>query len=167
MAPAATVSAPEKTRPPVPNLATIEAMPRGATTRDYLLNLVRENIHRCTPGRGSAEQFLIEYLFSRTRSKYDLNIPMDAARQQLAARYAETFDAYRRKPTWTRAERDEIMELMLRASRDQLTQGGVYIGMIAAFNRFYQGGGCPFDTVPESEYRLPVFADVKTPATQR
>jgi type IV secretion system protein VirD4 len=159
--------APVRTRAPVPNISAIDDMARGAGTRDYLLTFVQVNINLCAPGQGEKERQLIGYLFFRARDKSDFNRSSDPSRAKLLAQYRALFEMYARKPNWSRSDREEILELMLRSTHDNFATGTAGEAIDAAINRFYQGGGCPFDTVAENEYLPPVYADAKSLAAQR
>jgi hypothetical protein len=56
-----------------------------------------------------------------------------------------------RSSSWTRAERQEVFNLVLTVVHDDgvsFTQEKQKV-----FELLYTDGGCPFDTVPEAEYQ--------------
>jgi hypothetical protein len=138
-------------------------MPAGQATRDYLISLMRQNANRCAPGHGGEELKLMNHLAHWAMSKRE-DVPAQGLRTTTAERYMVIFRQYLAKPSWTRSEREEVFELILRTIRENyfLRQGTA-----PSFERLYANGGCPFNTVPESDYLPPVFADAETISVRR
>jgi type IV secretory pathway TraG/TraD family ATPase VirD4 len=154
---------PVKTRPPVPDLNAAGAMPAGGATRDYLISLMRENADRCAPGHGAQELKLMNHLAHWAMSKAE-DTPAQGVRTTSAERYGAVFRQYLSKPSWTRAEREEVFELILRTIRENYS---LRQGTAPSLERLYANGGCPFDTIPEADYLPPVLADTRAISVQR
>jgi type IV secretion system protein VirD4 len=156
---------PRKARPPVPNEAAMASIGRGIATRDYLLKLMGENMNRCAPGHGQEEEQLMNYLFTSLLHKR-----IDRSAREPAfpdsVNHARLFDEYLRKPTWTRSEREKVLELITVIFHENFVIPDTVKGTETAFARFYQGGRCPFDTVSESDYLPPVYADAQAMSAQ-
>jgi type IV secretion system protein VirD4 len=156
---------PRKARPPVPNESAMASIGRGMPARDYLLKLMRENMNRCAQGHGQEEQQLMNYLFTSLLHKR-----IDRSAREPAfpdsVKHSLLFDEYLRKPTWTRSDRQQVLELITLIFHANFVIPDTVKGTETAFARFYEGGGCPFNTVPESDYLPPVYADAQTMSAQ-
>jgi type IV secretory pathway TraG/TraD family ATPase VirD4 len=154
---------PVKTRPPVPDLNAASAMPAGAATRDYLISLMRQNANRCAPGHGAQELKMMNHLAHWAMSRGE-DTPAQGFRTTSAERYMVVFRQYLSKASWTRAEREEVFELILRTIHENYS---LRQGTAPSLERLYANGGCPFDTVAEADYLPPVLADTRTNSIQR
>ena len=112
---------PVKTRL-VPDPNTARYMPAGPGTRDYLISLMRQNANRCAQGRGAEELKLMNHLATWAMSKRE-DVPAQGIRITTAERYMTVFRQYLSKPSWTRTERDEVFELILRTLQENYSLG--------------------------------------------
>jgi type IV secretory pathway TraG/TraD family ATPase VirD4 len=148
-----TPAAPVRTRLPVPDPRTVKYMPDGAGTRDYLISLMRQNANRCAPGHGAEELKLMNHLAHWAMAKRE-DVPAQGLRTTTAERYMVVFRQYLSKPSWTRAERDEVFELILRTIHENYF---LLQGTAPSLERLYANGACPFNTVSEADYVPPSF----------
>lgn len=156
-----TPARPVHIRPPVPNSQASGAMPRGDATRDYFLNLIRIQIPECATGHGKAEHDLIENLIYWATVKALPVLGQGATRVPEEKRLAAGFDMYLRMPIWGKGNHQEILALIIRSLKGNYNTAAISIGTANVLNRFYEGGGCPLDTVPEANYQPPLYVDAK------
>ena len=64
------------------------------------------------------------------------------------------FRQYLSKPSWTRAERKEVFELILATIHENYF---LLQGTAPSLERLYAKGACLFNTVSEADYRPPSF----------
>jgi hypothetical protein len=149
------------TRRPVPNKSALDGLPAGIATRDYLLSLMRENTNRCAPGHGQEEEALMNYLFDGVlANRHDRNVLRVSSDAGLNS--SLQLDTYFGKPAWTRKERAEVLDIIVRIYQENFVAPSTINATRAAFSRFYERGGCPFDTVSEADYVLPAYSEMPT-----
>ncbi len=156
---------PERMRAPVPNMPSIYKAHYGAEARDYLLQLARDNARLCTSSHAGEEQKLITYLVMSALDKKEFvlskNPDVGLAKQ---SRFEALFQRYMSEPRWTKDEREEVFELVIRGVRENFASRAMQVYDGEAIARLYQNGtACPFGEVPEQDYLAPVYADMKIP----
>jgi hypothetical protein len=130
-------------------------MAAGAQTRDYFVQLMRDNANLCAVGKGEYERLLMERL-AQWASKSRVG-QMDVTKvKDYQARFSPYFA---RRDNWSRRDRQEVFELILRALKED---GGYNFNtqVFTALNIFYDKGGCPFDVVSEADYQ-PLYGSDK------
>ena len=156
---------PQRMRAPVPSRAEIDRAHYGAEARDYLLQLARDNVNLCTPSHAAEEQKLITYLVAGALEKQEFVLsPNPDVQIEKQNRFEALFQRYMREAQWTKDEREEVFELVVRGVKENFASRAMQLYDQNAIARLYQNGAaCPFGQVPEKDYLPPNYADIKIP----
>jgi type IV secretion system protein VirD4 len=150
--------APVRTRLPVPDDGAAKSLAAGAESRDFLINLMRENRNLCSPGQDDAEHALMVHLAAWASAKSGVLALVNPPLKQLRDSYHVQFEKHLAEPRWDRAQREEVFELTLRTLRANAASGALWTSIEKVLNRLYDAGTCPFDTVAASYYLPPSYA---------
>jgi hypothetical protein len=149
-------------RPPVPSMKAAQAMARGHSSRNYFVQLVRDNVNRCAIGHGLKEKTLIGHLLYFADEKREFVSKSGQLLVPDAKKYKSELVRLLNLPEWTRSDREQVLETVLRA-----LEHNVALNVEEVLDRFYWIDRCPFDVVSENEYQAPNYSDVFPPSRQR
>jgi hypothetical protein len=142
------------TRTALPDRNSVMAVPPTQATRDYLISVIRANLNLCAPGHGAGEAKAVGELFSFIALRANQPQPGDFNGPRWEAQRG-VMAAYRKKPVWTREDRENIVAMMLLEGH---ATGNIVTEPSWVMDRFYAGGNCPFDAVAEKDYIPPSYA---------
>jgi type IV secretion system protein VirD4 len=148
----------------IPDWGSVGALPTRQAQRDYIIAWLRSFMDGCTPRYSSAEYTALEkFLFylKRPTEWVGKNDPRFAE----ASRYADLVARYQAKPNWSRTDREDVLEIVFRASHEGLVTGGLAQAINVAFARFY-ADGCPFNSVTDAAYVPPRIGSTNEGITQ-
>ena len=144
-------------RAPIPNAQAVSAMPAGEKTRDYLVNLITENMDRCALGHGESELVLMRYLVGKAIEKRGY-VPPNAAAGAQKEYLALTLQRMLARPTWSLADNHTALGSIKTWIRRNNPSDPL---LFQVLQRLYPPGRCPFGTVAESAYSPPSYTSVK------
>jgi type IV secretory pathway TraG/TraD family ATPase VirD4 len=154
----ATSPPPLPTRAAIPSSHSFYEAPRGPETQQYLVKLMREHVGLCHPSHALDEKRLMRRLYDFIAIRRSLNYAPDRTKVD---KYNALLRQYLRQASWTRSDREEVFELILRMALTTYPND-----VDAVFDRLYAGNTCPLGEVKEADYAAPVYAEMTLPLRQ-
>ena len=138
----------------MPSNAIVAETKPNEVTRNYLVQLMRDNVNIC-PASGSSQP---ELQLMQNLAGWTIRMQPRAMNSKANFDYLGRYLTLLRKSSWSRRDREEAFDVLLQSLRDGA--GYSLLGEIqGTVSRLY-ANGCPFETVPRDRYEEPRYGGV-------